>query len=131
MPVGFYHEVRYEALVADPGAACAEICEFLQLPYVDDMLRFNEGKLRSEPGLDAKQAWLPPTPALRDFKSQMQADQLERVEAGAGDLLEELGYPRATAALPAATRDRARAIRDQFAAHVVARGQRVPEAWQA
>jgi hypothetical protein len=131
MPAGFYQEVRYESLVADPGPVCAEICEFLQLPYTDVMLRFNEGKVRNDPGLDAKQAWLPPTPGLRDFRSQMQADELERVEAAAGDLIEELGYQRATVTVPAPTRDRARAIRDQFAEHVMARGQRVPEAWQA
>jgi hypothetical protein len=131
MSMGLYHEARYEALVADPGPACAEICEFLHLPYADVMLRFNEGKVRKEPGLDAKQAWLPPTPGLRDFRTQMQADQLELVEAAAGDLLEKLGYPRAAATLPTAARARARAVREVFAEHVLARGQRVPQGWQS
>lgn len=50
---------------------------------------------RSEPGLDAKKAWLPITAGLRDWRTQMSAEHVERFEAVAGDLLDELGYPRA------------------------------------
>jgi hypothetical protein len=126
-----YREVRYEALVAAPPAVCAEVCQFLQLPYSDAMVRFHEGRVRTEPGLDAKQAWLPPTVGLRDWKSQMQQDDLERFEALAGDLLEELGYPRAVSRPSLAARKHAQALRSKFTEHVRARGQRVPQAWQA
>jgi hypothetical protein len=59
------------------------------------MLRFHEGRRRNEPGLDPKAAWLPITTGLRDWRAQMRLEELERFEAAAGDLLEDLGYPRA------------------------------------
>jgi hypothetical protein len=126
-----YREVRYEALVAAPAAACAEVSEFLRLLYFDAMVRFHEGRVRTERGLDAKQAWLPPTAGLRDWRSQMQRDDLELVEAVAGDLLEELGYPRALSRPSAAAREHTQTLRSKFAEHVLSRGQRVPQAWHA
>jgi len=47
------------------------------------------------PGLDAKKAWLPITPRLRNWRSEMSPQEIERFEAAAGDFLDELGYPRA------------------------------------
>jgi len=91
-----YYELRYESLVANPQAECAALCAFLGLPYDDAMLRFHEGKTKMDPDLDAKHAWVPITPGLRDWKSQMPGEDVERFEAAAGDLLDELGYERAT-----------------------------------
>jgi hypothetical protein len=90
-----YHEVRYEALVTRPEEECAKLCAFLGVPFEPGMLRFHEGQTRADPDLDAKNAWLPITPGLRDWQSQMAAADVERFEAAAGTLLEELGYPRA------------------------------------
>jgi hypothetical protein len=90
-----YHEVRYEELVARPEQVCASLCAFLGVPYEPSMLRFHEGRTRAEPGLDAKNAWRPITPGLRDWRTQMPAEDVERFEATAGDLLVELGYSRA------------------------------------
>jgi sulfotransferase family protein len=90
-----YYEMRYEALCADPAAQCAAVCDFLRLPYEGAMLRFHEGRRTDSPGLDAKAAWLPVTPGLRDWRTQMQAEDVERFEAAAGGLLRELGYPLA------------------------------------
>jgi hypothetical protein len=90
-----YYELRYESLVRNPAEECAALCTFLGLPYDDAMLRFHEGRTRSNPGLDAKHAWLPITPGLRDWRSQMPGEDVERFEAAAGQLLDELGYPRA------------------------------------
>jgi hypothetical protein len=90
-----YYELRYESLVANPEEECAALCTFLGLPYDDAMLRYQEGLTKSDPGLDAKHAWLPITPGLRNWRSQMPAEDVERFEAAAGDLLDELGYPRA------------------------------------
>jgi sulfotransferase family protein len=89
-----YHEVRYEALVADPATECARLCAFLGVPYDERMLAFHEGREREKPGLDAKKAWRPVTPGLRSWRSEMPAPDLERFEAAAGDLLDELGYER-------------------------------------
>jgi hypothetical protein len=91
---GIYYKMWYEALVARPEQECRRLCSFLDLPYDVSMLRFHEGRTVSEPGLDAKHSWQPITPGLRDWRTQMAADDVERFEAVGGDLLEELGYPR-------------------------------------
>jgi len=90
-----YREIRYEALVARPREECVGLCAFLGLAYDDGMLRFHEGRTRMGPGLSTKDAWLPVTPGLRDWRSQMLPGDVERFEAAAGELLDELGYPRA------------------------------------
>jgi sulfotransferase family protein len=89
-----YYEVRYESLVARPVATCMALCAFLRVPYDDAMLRFHEGRTMSDPTLDAKDAWRPITPGLRDWKTQMPSQDIERFEAAAGGLLDELGYER-------------------------------------
>jgi hypothetical protein len=116
-PLGpdLYYEMRYEALVAQPADACTKLCAFLGVPYDEAMLRFHEGRTRTEPGLDAKEAWRPITPGLRDWRAQMPAEEVERFEAAAGDLLDELGYARACARPSPHILKRASQIRDQFA----------------
>jgi hypothetical protein len=95
LPPNLRHHLRYEEMIADPGRECERLCSFLALPFDSSMLQFYEGKQRDDPGLSAKKAWLPVTSGLRDWRSQMPADAIERFEAIAGDLLEELGYRRA------------------------------------
>ena len=97
-PLGpnLYHEIHYNSLVERPADECAALCTFLGLPYDDAMLKFHEGRTRADPGLSAKRAWLPTTPGLRDWRSQMPAEDVERFGAAAGDLLNELGYPCGT-----------------------------------
>ncbi len=90
-----YYEMRYESLVSNPAKECAALCAFLDLPYDEAMLRFHEGRTKSDPGLSAKHAWRPVTPGLRDWRSQMPAEDVERFEAAVGELLDELGYQRA------------------------------------
>ena len=92
---GLYYEIRYESLISRPREECVSLCAFLGLRYNDAMLRFHEGRTRSGPGLSAKRAWLPITLGLRDWRSQMPAEDVERFEAAAGELLDELGYLRA------------------------------------
>jgi hypothetical protein len=89
-PLGpeLYYEIRYESLVAKPEEECKALCEFLAVRYDDAMLRFHEGQTR-------RRAARPITPGLRDWRSQMAAEDAERFEAAAGDLLDELGYTRA------------------------------------
>jgi hypothetical protein len=124
-----YYEIRYESLVSRPAEECARLCEFLGLPYDEAMLRFHEGRERHEPGLSAKDGWWPITAGLRDWRLEMPADQIERVEAVAGDLLEELGYPRAASG-PRPEHSAAAALaRESFVRQIKARRERVPEAW--
>ncbi|HEX2710888.1 MAG TPA: sulfotransferase [Candidatus Acidoferrales bacterium] len=90
-----YREVRYESLVAHPAETCAELCAFMGVPYDDIMVRFHEG-VNQCADRDARRQWLPPTQGLRDWRSQMRSEDVERFEAVAGDLLNELDYPRGT-----------------------------------
>ena len=94
LPASLYHEVRYEPFVTSPAEHCKSICEFLGVVYDEAMLRFNEGRMNPDPSLDAKHAWLPPTPGLREWQKQMPPENLQRFEAAAGSLLDELRYPR-------------------------------------
>jgi len=89
-----YHEVIYENLVAQPEEILRAVADFLDLPFAQEMLTYYEGNVRNQPGLSAKKAWLPPTPGLRDWRTQMTERDLELFEALAGDLLTALGYER-------------------------------------
>lgn len=124
-----YYELRYESLITRPEDACAVLCEFLAVPYDDVMLRFHEGRTRDEPGLNANRAWLPITPGLRDWRTQMPAEDIERFEAAAGDLLDELGYARAVPYPRPETLRPISSIRDSFTYQVLSEGQRLPHRW--
>jgi hypothetical protein len=123
---GRYLEVRYEALVARPAQECARLCAFLGLPYDDAMLRFHEGRCHGDSGLDAKTAWQPITPGLRDWRTQLAAADAERFEAAAGELLDELGYPRAAPTPRPEVVAHAAGIRDQFTRDACALGDWLP-----
>jgi hypothetical protein len=90
-----YREMRYESLVAHPKQECAALCEFLGLAYDEAMLRYHETLGKVEPSPAARHDWQPITSGLRDWRTQMPSDDVERFEAATGALLTELGYPRA------------------------------------
>ena len=90
-----YYEIRYESLIANPAAECAALCSFLRLPYDEAMVRHHERRKASTSSGAATPDWRPVTQGLRDWRSQMSAEDVERFEAAAGGLLDELGYSRA------------------------------------
>jgi len=95
-PLGqLYREVRYEALLEDPETILRELMDVIELPFAREMLDYHRGKTRRDPGLTPKDAWLPPTLGLRDWRAQMALEDVELFEALAGDLLSSLGYERA------------------------------------
>ena len=110
-----YYDIRYESLVRNPAEECAALCAFLDLPYDEAMLLFHEGKTKRDPGLSAKHAWLPVTLGLRDWRTQMPAEDVERFEAAASGLLDELNYPRAFPYLGRESFEEAGRIRDLLA----------------
>jgi sulfotransferase family protein len=83
-----YYEIRYESLVAHPREECEALSAFLGVPYDDEMLGFNKTQTN-------KKARRPVTPGLRDWRTQMPAEDLEHFEAAARELLDELRYERA------------------------------------
>jgi Sulfotransferase family len=126
-----YHEIRYESLVAEPAAECRRLCDFVGVAYDDRMLHFHEGRERAEPGLDAKKAWRPVTPGLRDWRSEMCLGDVERFEAAAGGLLDELGYERGNSAPSASMSSHADSVRRSFASELRQRRRRLPSRWQS
>jgi hypothetical protein len=123
-----YYEVLYEHLVTRPAQECAKLCAFLDLPYEESMVRFYESKKATDPRPRAK-SWLPITAGLRDWRTQMQPDDVERFEAAAGDLLENLDYPRVFAP-PASRRiDHASRMLALFTEGVQAAGKTLPQGW--
>lgn len=119
-----YREARYERLVADPEAELRGIAAFLDLPYAADMAAYHVGKTRSQPGLSAKSAWLPPTLGLRDWRATMAERDVELFEALAGDLLSSLGYERRVHAV-SSTVEAVAARCASWWAHEFARRERV------
>jgi hypothetical protein len=90
-----YREVRYEALVSEPARECVALCGYLGVPFDEAMVRFDARQTSGDADLDRAHPWLPITAGLRDWRTQMSDEDVERFEALAGDLLEELGYRRA------------------------------------
>ena len=92
-----YREVRYEALVADPEHEVQEICAFAGLVYESGLLGYAD-----DPGLETKphqqRLALPPTPGLRDWRTELTREDAKAFEDVAGELLARLGYPLAAGA---------------------------------
>jgi hypothetical protein len=129
LPPDLYYEIGYERLTHQPAEECARLCAFLGVPYDERMLRFHEGRTKAAPGLDAKTAWLPVTPGLRNWRTQMPAEDQERFEAAVGDLLDELGYPRAFPEPSPEAARRAAHIREEFTEELRRQEEALPENW--
>lgn len=88
---GRYLEVRYEALVAEPEEVVTSICEFADLPFVPEMLEYT-GEVDVSAKPHQQRLLEPPTVGVRDWRSELGADEAIEFETVAGDLLAELGY---------------------------------------
>jgi hypothetical protein len=120
-----YHELRYEALVSDPAAECRELCRFLGVPYDEAMLHYHEG----EEARSSRHGSRPPTPGLRSWRTQMPPEDVVRFEAAAGELLDELGYPRSFPRPSRRAREHASRMREAFGAEIRGRDGRLPLRW--
>jgi len=125
-----YQELFYERLVEDPEARTRELCSFLRVDFEPAILRFHEAPVRLDRhGRRVEKAWKPVTSGLRNWRTEMAASDVERFEAAAGDLLDELGYERAAPTPGRSARDRAGEIKDLFVRDVLAVGHRLPPRW--
>jgi hypothetical protein len=86
--------------------------DFLNLPFDEAVLQFHAGQPEADPGLEKKRAGLPITSSLRNWQYEMPVQDLERFEAVAGELLDELHYPRAVPQPQTAALEHASRIRD-------------------
>lgn len=107
---GRYLELRYEDLLDDPAGELRRLCDFLDLAFDPIMLEHDERALESVP---PNQRWmhqriaLPPTKGLRDWRTQMDPQEVAGFEVVAGRELVALGYPLAGGRPGASVRARA------------------------
>ena len=87
-----YHELRYEALVADPAAELHRVCSFAALGFDEAMLGY-VGQTDSARKEHQQRLNEPPRVGVRDWSAEMPPADREAFEQVAGDLLAELGYP--------------------------------------
>ncbi len=92
---GRYLEVRYEALVSEPERVVREICEFAEIPFEAAMLDY-AGSVDVSAKPHQQRLLRPPTTGVRSWREDMPAADVAAFEAVAGDLLEGLGYERAS-----------------------------------
>ncbi len=123
-----YCEFKYEQLVAQPDIECRKLAHFLDLPHVEAMERYYEGRSQPDAQLSTNAAWLPPTPGRRDWRTQLKDKDIEKFEAAAGDLLENLGYKRRCPRISQQVREEVERIKRQFTESVDGRWK-LPEPW--
>jgi Sulfotransferase family len=111
--LGHYLELRYEDVVLDTESALGRVCEYIDLPWNEEMLHYHERAaqrmqemhrdLPPEPGKPRRPAdhrmaahsltSEPPDPSrLGRWKTEMSPEDRAAFEEAAGDLLAELGY---------------------------------------
>jgi Sulfotransferase family len=126
---GLYREVRYEDLVAASEHELGRLCDFLELPHSEAMTRYHEGRTRRKPGRSSKAQWLPPTAGLRDWRTQLAEEDVERIEVAVDDLLSSLGYESRSRRRTAAARQRVARVHEAFTAAALARDRTLPQGW--
>jgi hypothetical protein len=124
-----YQSISYEALVTDCESECRSLAEFLAVLYDPKMPRYYEGHTRPREEGSANDVWLPPTPGLRDWRTQMDRDELERFESAAGAFLQHIGYELGCARVSDAARQRAERAKQAFTIEAHQRNFRLPESW--
>jgi hypothetical protein len=123
--IGHYVEIRYEDLVRGTEATLRRICEFVDLPYNEEMLRYHEraserlqekardldrGPEKAPQTAEARLeshalATQPPDPErIERWRTEMSVEDRAVYEELAGDLLADLGYEVETAAAKRAIR---------------------------
>ena len=80
LPPATYHELRYEDLIARPGAEGARLLDFLEISRPDSIERFEQSLERRN---DA---------SVGRWRHELSPAQLREAEAEAGALLRRLGY---------------------------------------
>jgi hypothetical protein len=105
---GRYLELRYEQLAAEPAAAIREVCDFAGLEFEPAMLEYpGRVDLTGKPHQASLER--PPTPGIRDWRTDLDERAVAAFEAIAGDALAAFGYPLADPAQAAGPSPRGRA----------------------
>jgi hypothetical protein len=88
---GRYLELRYEDLVTEPERELRRVCEHASLSWEARMLDHTRVSAAAEMP-EHKNLAQPPTPGLRDWRSQMSREDALAFEQVAGDILRGAGY---------------------------------------
>ena len=86
-----YREVRYEALVADPGGELRAVCAFVGLEFDPAMLDY-VGQTDSARKAHQQRLNEPPRRGVREWRTEMSESDRHAFEEVGGALLAELGY---------------------------------------
>lgn len=93
---GRYREVRYEDMVEDPEGTVMGLCRFLGLEYDMAMMEYHHRGREFAASTKHPEAFSglakPVTKGMRDWRTEMDPDDVALFETIAGDLLAELGY---------------------------------------
>jgi hypothetical protein len=115
---GRYREIHYEHLLDDSEDVARRLCELAGLDFDPAMLTYHEraaSVLRDQPFPEEHQnLLLPPTKGLRDWRTEMDADQIALFDCLAGSTLERFGYERTTSTPSAGLRARALLARTRY-----------------
>jgi hypothetical protein len=88
---GRYLELRYEDLVAEPERELRRVCEHASLPWEPGML--DHTRVSDTANMpEHRNLAQPPTPGLRDWRSQMKREDALAFEQVAGDVLRSAGH---------------------------------------
>jgi Sulfotransferase family len=108
-----YREIRYETLVAQPRDVLEELCDFLDLEFVPEMLSYSSSWQSAVPervhGHHSNLA-LPPAP-LGDWRKKLTSSEIALVEMIQQGALDEFGYQRIHRDVPASVRLRSLGVR--------------------
>lgn len=92
-----YKEVRYETLLENPEQTMRAVCDFLEEPFVEDVLKPAERTYMYAWRQIEAGAFRPRTEVERDnggkWRARMSKADRALFESTAGDLMVELGYP--------------------------------------
>jgi len=88
---GRYLELRYEDLVEEPERWLRRVCEHASLAYEPEMLDHTRPSDTAHMP-EHRNLAQPPTPGLRDWRSQMSREHALAFEQVAGDVLQSAGY---------------------------------------
>jgi len=112
-----YLEIHYEDLVRDPETTTRQVCDFLDLEFSEQMMDYHRGKSQQKNNCSAKSAWLAPQTGLRDWRTDMESEQVQLFEVLASDALREFGYELGNKTLSKKTVDAGKRYRQWWDRH--------------
>ena len=99
LPANQYMMIRYEDLIEEPEAYLQQLCDFLEVPFEVEMLRYYQ-RGKDEKGFPEHEKWKTGTmqPVQKDrnerWERELSENQVQLVEYLAGGLMDKLGYER-------------------------------------